>query len=609
MAEKMITVASAISRLLEQMGTEVVFGVNGHGNWGLLDSLVHETRIRCIGARMEDQAVELADGYWRYKRRGPLPIVTTSVGPGNMNIVPAVATAFYESIGMLIIAGVGATHWFDRGGIEEAYRAGPEEYTAALKPISKKAFMVTRPDTTIEMFLKAYQTALSGRPGPVVLAIPFDVQHSKIPDNLPDPKPYTRFRPPGPDPEGIRDAVELIGKAERPLVVVGSGIANAGAHAALLAFAEATGIPVATTSTGKAAFPEDHRLSVGCIGRAGTGHGNHAARRSDLVIGIGTHFSDIDTGGWTLFDIPNNAKLVHVDIDTSELGRCYPTSVALTSDARLGLEALAAAAKLARIRERTGWTNELDGERRSWNEAVQGMRTSDIAPLHYARVCEDASQVVKAKCPEMPVFFDTGHMLSYGPPFLRASSRHVYHSGFMHRMGWSASAAVGASMASGNGPALALMGDGSFIMRSSVVMTAVEQKLPVVWIVFDNRTLQIEREAMFKLYGRESLCDYRKVGENDLWGPDFVLMAKGMGAEGVRISRAGDFKPALEAAISSGKPTVISIDTEISTPQYRSAWYPYPQDWKETWKPGPIAGQGGGTGFEMPSNLGNDNVD
>lgn len=600
MEQKMITVSQAIARLLEKMGTEFVFGVNGHGNWSLLDALVHETKIRCVAARMEDQAVEIADGVWRYKRGGPLPIVTTSVGPGNMNIVPAVATAFYESIGMLVLAGAGATHWFDRGGIEESYRSGPEDWTAALKPISKKAFMVTRPDTTIDMFLRAYQTALSGRPGPVIVEIPFDIQHALIPDDLPDPMPYTRFRPPGPDPEGVRDAITLMAKAERPMVVVGSGIANSRAHDALLAFAEATGIPVVGTSTGKAAFPETHRLSLGVMGRAGTGQGNHAARRSDLVIGIGTHFTDIDTGGWTLFDIPNNAKLIHVDIDTSELGRAYPTAVALTSDARLALEALTAAAKAAGIKERTAWTSELTREGESWNKAVQEMRTSNIAPLHYARVCEDASQVIAAKCPQAPVFFDTGHMLSYGPPFLRASSRHVIHSGFMHRMGWSASAAIGASMASGNGPSFAFMGDGAFIMRSTVVLTAVEQNLPVVIVVFDNRSLQIEREAMLKLYGRESLCDYRKAGEEQLWGPDFAMMAKGMGAEGVRISRAEDFKPAFERAVESRRPTVISVDTEINTPQYRSAWYPYPTQWNQTWKAGPIPGHAGG-GFVVPT--------
>src|SRR4051812_9421206 len=355
-----VTVAQAIARLLEQMGTEVVFGLNGHGNWALLDALVHETKIRSVAVRSEDHAIELADGYWRRTRTLPLPIVTTSVGPGNMNTVPPIATAFYESIGMLVLVGVGATHWFDRGGIEEFYRHGPEDWVGVLKPITKKSLMVTRPDTAIEMFLRAYQTAHSGRPGPVVMAIPFDIQNTLIPDDLPDPAPYMEHRPPAPDPRGVREAIEIIKSAERPTVVVGSGIANSGAWDALLEFAEATGIPVATTPSGKAAFPEDHRLSLGCIGRAGSGQGNYGARHSDVVIGIGTHFTDIDTGAWTLFDIPASTKLIHIDIDTTELGRAYPTAVAMTADARLGLEALTHEARAAGVEEQTAWTSRLD---------------------------------------------------------------------------------------------------------------------------------------------------------------------------------------------------------------------------------------------------------
>ncbi|TJV46173.1 MAG: thiamine pyrophosphate-binding protein [Mesorhizobium sp.] len=587
MEKKMITVSAAIARLLDEMGTEFVFGVNGHGNWGFLDALM-DTKIESIGARMEDQAIELADGYWRHNRKAPLPIVTTSVGPGNMNIVPPVATAFYESIGMLVIAGVGATHWFDRGGIEEFYRYGPEDWVGVMKPITKKSYMVTRPDNAIDMFLKAYQLAFSGRPGPVVLAIPFDIQHALIEDDLPDPRPYMRFRPPAPDPEGVEEAIALLKSAKRPLVVCGSGVANSGAFEALRNFAEIAGVPVATTPTGKAAVPETHRLSVGCIGRAGTLHGNHAARRCDLVIAVGTHFSDIDTGGWTLFDIPNSTKLIHVDIDTSELGRAYQTEVALTSDARLALEALATAAKKAGVAEQKDWIADLDRERVNFNKAVEPLRTSNISPLHYARVCEDASAVIAERCPDMAVFFDTGHMLSFGPAFVRASSRHVYHSGYMHRMGWAAPAAIGASLAGGGKPALALMGDGAFIMRATAMCTAVEQKLPVIAVVFDNRTLQIEREAMIKIYGREALCDYRIKGEKELWGPDFVKMAEGMGCVGVRIDKAEDFKSAFEVALASGKPTVISVATEIETPQYRSAWYPYPKNWNEAWKGGPI---------------------
>jgi acetolactate synthase-1/2/3 large subunit len=583
-----ITVAKALARLLEEMGVDAVFGVNGHGNWALLDAIVHESKINSVAARSEDHAVELADGYWRRQRRGPLPIVTTSVGPGNMNTVPPIATAFYESVGMLVLAGVGATHWYDRGGIEEFYRYGPEDWTAILKPITKKAFTATRPDTIIDMFLRAYQTALSGRPGPVVMAIPFDIQHTLISDDLPDPTPYMRYSPPAPDPAGVQTAAALLAAAKRPFVVVGSGIANSGANEALLAFAEIAGVPVAVTPSGKAAFPEDHRLSLGAIGRAGTGQGNHGARNADLVIGVGTHFSDIDTGAWTLFDIPTNTKLVHIDIDTSELGRAYPTEVALTSDARLGLEALTRAAVEAGVTEQTDWTTELDEKRTGWLAETAGMRTSDIAPLHYARVTWDTGLVVAEKCPDASVHFDTGNLLSFGPSFLPASSRHVVHSGYMHRMGWSAASVIGASIASGGAPAIALMGDGSFLMRATVVPTAVEQRLPIVWVVMDNKSLQVERETMIRIYGREAMCDYRLLGEDELWGPDYVGMAVAMGAVGVRVSKADDYRPALEAAIDSGLPTVISVDTELLTPQYRAIWYPYPADYNQTWKPGPL---------------------
>jgi acetolactate synthase I/II/III large subunit len=597
-----VTVAQAIARLLEQMDTEAVFGLNGHGNWALLDALVHETKIRSVAVRSEDHAIELADGYWRRTRTVPLPIVTTSVGPGNMNTVPPIATAYYESIGMLILVGVGATHWFDRGGIEEFYRQGPEDWVGVLKPITKKSVMVTRPDTAIEMFLRAYQTAHSGRPGPVVMAIPFDIQNTLIDDDLPDPTPYLQHRPPAPDPRGVSEAIEIIKAAERPAIVVGSGIANSRAWDALLDFAEATGIPVATTPSGKAAFPEDHRLSLGCIGRAGSGQGNYGARHADVVIGVGTHFTDIDTGAWTLFDIPTNTQLIHIDIDTTELGRAYPTAVAMTSDARLGLEALTKEARAAGVAEQTAWTSLLDSKRTAWLADTEEMRTSDIAPLHYARVTYDTAEVVAAKCPDASVHFDTGNLLSFGPSFLPASSRHVVHSGFMHRMGWSAASVIGASIASDDGPAIALLGDGAFLMRATVVPTAVELNLPIVWVVMDNRSLQIERETMIRVYGRESMCDYRKVGEEELWGPDYVGMATAMGAVGVSVTRAADFKPALEAALDSGRPTLICVATELETPQYRAIWYPYPADFNETWKAGPLdaetvpAGAGAGDG-------------
>ena len=583
-----ITVALALARLLEKAGTEVVFGVNGHGNWALLDALVNETRIRGVPARVEDQAVQMADGYWRMRRSAPLAVVTTSVGPGNMNIVPAVSTAFYESIALLVLAGAGATHWFDRGGMEEAYRNGPEDWVAVLKPITKKSLLVTRPDNALDMVLRAYHTAISGRPGPVVVQIPFDIQNTLISDVLPDPAPWTKWNPPAPAPDGVKAAAALLSGAKRPLIVVGSGIANARAWDELLAFAEMAGIPVATTSTGKGAFPENHRLSVGCIGRAGTGHGNAAARRCDVVVGVGTHFTDIDTGGWTLFDIPRATQLIHLDIDTTELGRAYPTSVALTCDARLGLAALTDATRASGMRERAEWLKEVSRERASWEESVADQRRSDIAPLHYARICHDTAEVVAEKDPQMPVFFDTGHLLSFAPPFMKASSRNIAHNGFFHRMGWSASAIIGASIARDNRPALALLGDGSFIMGGTAVATAVEQNLPIVWVVLTNRSLQIERELMIRLYGRETFCDYRKTGSKELWNPDIGKWAESMGAQSFHVNQAEDYAPALRRAFDARAPFVIDVEVSLDVQGYRSIWYPYPTNFYEPWAPGPL---------------------
>jgi len=580
-----VTVARAIATLLERMGTEYVFGVNGHGNWALLDAVVHETAITGIPARAEDHALQMADGYWRVRRRAPLAVVVTSVGPGNMNILPALATAFYESVALVVLAGSGSTHWFDRGGIEEAYRYAPEEWIQVVRPVAKKAVLVNRPDTAVDMFLRAYQAAITGRPGPVVVQIPFDIQHTLIDDHLPDPAPRLRVHQPAPDPDGVRTAAALLARVSRPLVVVGSGIANARAWDELLAFAETAEVPVAMTPSGKGAFPESHRLCLGTVGRAGTAQANEAAGRADLVVAVGTHLSDIDTGGWTLFDIPARTRLVHLDVDATELGRAYPADVALTCDARLGLDALAAA--LGTTPDRSGWLEELAAIRAQWEERVTGQRTADIAPLHYARICSDVGEVVADVDPDMPVLFDTGHLLSFAPPFLRATSRNVAHCGFYHRMGWSASAVLGASLGRGAGRALALIGDGSFLMGGVAVATAVEHDLPVTWVVLNNRSLQIERELMLRAYGRQAFCDYRLKRTGELWNPDFCQWAFAMGAAATKVREADEFAPSLRRALASGRPHVLDVEVGLDVEGYRAVWYPYPNNFFESWRPGP----------------------
>ncbi|MBI2156291.1 MAG: hypothetical protein HYU26_05190, partial [Candidatus Rokubacteria bacterium] len=174
------------------------------------------------------------------------------------------------------------------------------------------------------------------------------------------------------------------------------------------------------------------------------------------------------------------------------------------------------------------------------------------------------------------------------PPFLGAASRNIAHCGFYHRMGWSASAIIGASLARGGGPALALIGDGSFLMGGTAVATAVEQDLPLVWVVLNNRSLQIERELMQRLYGRTAFCDYRLSKTGELWNPDLGKWAEAMGARATKVQTAAAFAPALRRALEGRAPHVIDVDVSLEIEGYRSVWYSYPRNFFEPWAPGPL---------------------
>lgn len=583
-----IRLATAIAKVLESGGTEYCFGYNGHGNWALLDAFVHETEIQTIAARSEDHAVHMADCYWRTRRQPPVAIVTTSVGPGSTNITPALASAFFDSSALLVLAGGGATQWYDRGGIEEFYRYGPEEWPSTLKALTKKSYSVNRPDTALEMVLRGYKTAISGRPGPVVVQVPFDIQHTEVEiREIPDLAKWTSVSPPAADPDAIEAAADLIAAAQRPLLTVSSGIHNARGWAELAELAEQFSIPVTTAVPGKGALPENHPLSLGCIGRAGTDQANQAARECDVLIGIGTRFGDIDTGGWTLYDIPGTTKLVHIDIDEGELSRVYQPEVAIISDARNAMRALTKALSERPRTHRAGWLARLSTLRENWEGTVAPLRTSAAAPMGYARVFSDVSDVLDSDAPEATVLFDTGHSLSFGPPFLRARTRHYIHSGAFHRMGWTVPGAVGARLARPDQPTLVMVGDGSFVMSGAAVLTAVELGLPIVYVVLNNATLQIEREQMLKSYGRHSLTDYTRLESGMPHSPDFAAWAAAMGAHGMKVSQPDELKAAVRKALGSGRPTVIDVDIDPDSAGYRAIRYPYPSDFSQRGIPRP----------------------
>jgi len=575
-------VATAVAKFLEKLGTEYIFAYNGHGNWPLLDALVYESNVKTIRTRSEDHATHMADCYWRMKRRLPLGVVCVTCGPGAMNVTPALANAFYDSSALLLIAGGVPTQWYDRGCLQETYRYSPEAWTQMVSTITKKSILVNRPDTCLEMLVRAYKDALSGRPGPVVVQIPYDIQNTEIemkgiPERL---NKWVEIYPPGPNLDAIKEAAKLIQKAKFPLVVVSSGIHNARAWEELKEFSEQFQLPVATTLMGRGALSEDHPLCLGGVGRFGTLQAIQASLECDVLIAIGIRFNDKDTSGWKIYNIPHKTQLIHIDIDPTEINRVYPAEVAILSDAKAALQALTQELKAMRFKpNHSAWIKKLAIWKEEWKTRIQPFREDPSFPIHYARLCSEASRVINEIDPATSVLFDSGNINNYGLQHFKSCSPFISSNGNQFsRMGWSGAGIIGAKLANPNHPAIAFIGDGSFIMTGMAVATAKEYDIPVSWVILNNKSLQTEREATERIFGRHALCDYKIEKTGELWNPDFIKFAESMAVEGFRVQEPSDIRPAIEKAMKTEAPLIIDVPTHLGVKQYSvSPPFSYPR--------------------------------
>ena len=587
-----MTAAQTVAHFLRRAGTKRYYLYNGHANWGLLDALEYEARIPGIRMRHEIHAIHAADVVWRMRRELPIPVTCTTVGPGNFNTIPGIAEAFYDSTPMLCLMAGGPTKWYGRGGIQEVYRYGDDEFTQLFKNITKGAFTTYRPDTALRTVMRAYKTAITGRPGPVVVYMPLDVQNTEVEVDLPTRKELADWllpHPPAPDPDAVAAAVALLAKARRPLIYTSSGVLNAHAWDDLRAFAEAAQIPVATTFGGKGGIPEDHPLSLGVCDRSGTGHAVKAAQEADLVLGIGVRFNDLNTAGWTIFDIPRKTTLVHVDIDPGEIGRVYPARIGMVADAKRALKALQAAWQQGGHEpRRAAWLRQIAGWRKAWTAEVRAAVTSDAEPLHYARIVKDTSDAVNAFDPQASLVCDTGFIMNYVPAFYTLKSPwFATNNQQFGQMGFAPPGVVGAGMERRRHPVVVFVGDQSFVHTGLALATATEYGVPGVVIVLNNKTIQAEVEGAQAKFGRGVGDHYRIEKTGEPWNPDISQIAAAMRARVFRVERAADFKPAVEAALASGQLCVIDVECSSTIKRYavpvvlQHGTMPFPYSWNQ----------------------------
>ena len=544
-----------------------VFGLCGHGNIQFIDALFERSaEIKTISVHHESVAGFMADVYYRVSGR---PTATfTSCGPGSANLPISLGNAFLDSVPFMAITGNVPTSQFNRGAFQELYRHYQADFPSTVRSYCKKVFQPTRGEMVPLAVRQAWKTMVTGRPGPVVLDVPFDVFLEAAAEEAPRPEEWSANISSrcGADPEGVTKAVDMLLGAERPVILVGQGVRYGGAAADLRALAERLDIPVASSASGLGALDSNHPLALGLVARAGHYQANHATRQADVLLALGVRFDDRTSSSWIpgySFTIPPT-QLIHVDIDPEEIGRNYPVALGLMADVRTFLRQILAeldrrADLQKRADSRQKWLRMIDGYRREWDALVAPGFSDDTTPINPQRA---AAEIGKALPDDAILVSDIGvhhnWLLSFCKP--KRPDSLIGSMGF-GPMGFGVAGVMGAKYAAPDRPCVSVCGDGAFFMHASVLGTAVEYALPVVWVVWNNYAYaSIRGLQRGYLGGRELATDFKNPVTGERYNPDFAAMARSAGVEGVRIDRAADIGDAIRAAIATNRPHLIDVD-------------------------------------------------
>lgn len=558
--------AYQLTEYLERLGVEVVFGLCGHTVIGLLDAL-GKSRIRFISTRHEQTAAHAADGYAR--ATGKPGVLMTHLGPGLTNAATGVANAALDSIPMVVIAGDIQSYYYGRHPHQEVNLHQDADQFQIYRPFCKRVYRVDRAEDLPRIMERAFHLCQTGRPGPVLVDIPMDVFSADLPVGAFAKVPAVMARPTL-DADTAAFIVDQLARAERPVLYVGGGVLSARATGELAALAEALEVPVAHTLMGKGCLYETHPLLLGQTGFWGTPIANDTCRQADLIVAIGTRLAEANSSSWDprfTFAIPPS-RLIHIDADPAEIGRNYPTELGVVADAKLALGALAAAAKGRQHQSRGRLREEIARGRRAFAANWDEQWASDQFPMRPERIL---SELRKAVPDDGFIVTDVGwNKNGVAQQFpITVPGTYITPSG-LATMGFGPAAVLGVKLAHPDRAAVSLVGDGGFSANPSVVATAMEAELPVVWLVMDNMAFGTIAGLEAMHYGWSFGCMFERCGEP--YRVDYAAMARSFGARGVLINSAAELGPALEEALAADLPTVIQAPMENAATPTPGHW-------------------------------------
>lgn len=537
----------AIIESLKNMGVKTIFGYPGGQTIPFYDML-YDADLDHILVRHEQCAAHAADGYARASGRVGVCLATS--GPGATNLVTGIATAYMDSSPILAITGQVPTHLIGNDAFQEA------DIVGITMPITKHSFQPKDPNLIPSMIKSSFEIAASGRPGPVLIDVPKEVQEgelSSFDDSLIETPGYN------PTTKGnirqIRKACDLIKEAKRPMILAGAGVIISNACCELEKLAHTINAPVMTSLLGKGAIDETDDLALGMLGMHGRKVSNDYINESDLLIAIGIRFSDRTTGRLDSF-LPDT-KVIHIDIDPAEIGKNVDVDLPIVGDAHNVLTSLNNSLKDYKVSQDVlKWSNMIQEKKQELRPRVT---YSDI-PLKPQTVIKEIAEVLT---PESILTTDVGQNQMWAAHFFEIQKpRKFISSGGLGTMGFGFPAAIGAKVACPEDSVVSICGDGGFLMVCQELATVREYDIPVIAVVFENRTLGM-------VYQWQSLL-YNERHSQTLLGnsPDFVKLAESFGVNAVRISKPGETKEELASAIKDNEPILLNvvIDSQEALP-------------------------------------------
>jgi acetolactate synthase-1/2/3 large subunit len=554
-------VANQLVKYLEDRGVEYVFGLCGHTNIAVL-SAIEKSKITFVNTRHEQVAAHAADGYARAKNQ--TAVVLSHLGPGLTNAATGVANASLDSVPMVVIAGDIPTHYYGKHPHQEVNMHADAAQFEIYRPFVKRAWRVERPDLFPEILEKAFSLAESGRPGPVLVDVPMDIFSAEV-----DVALFERLRHnskklarPSLDEETATAIVKAFSQAKRPLLYVGGGVVRANAAAELRALVDHLQVPVAYTLMGKGAVPDDHPFVLGMTGFWGTKYINEQCRTADWIMGLGTRFSEADCSSWYpeyTFSMPPT-KLIHIDIDPCEIGRNFPVEIGAVADLKPALAVLNRVARklLPDGIKRPQVAKEIAANREEFIAGNRMHAQSNAYPMRPERILADVREVLPRNA---FITTDVGwNKNGVGQQFPVLEPGTILTPGGYATMGFGAPGALGAKLAQPDRVVISLVGDGGFGQNPAMLATAYEQNIAVVWVIMNNNAFGTIAGLERAHFGTTFGTVFEKNGKP--YNPDYAGLAKAYGVDGIRITSAAEFKPALERAIKSNSPYVIDVSMQ-----------------------------------------------